>query len=338
MNRLALPLLLLSCATVRAADGPEWKAMLGDLPKAEKAGYGGLSGMCVERATGDVLINLSDKGFYRSTDGAKTFQRLGETPVKGRTETPGCFLIDPTGKSKAMLSAFVYGAPASTSEDGATWKAMSAKAAHADWCAVDWTDPERNFVLAMKHESGEALIASHDGGKTFEEIGKGYGPGWVFDATTAVVAEAKTKDRPKPGLVRTEDGGKTWKPCGEYSPVGGNSARALPKWYDSKLYWLVAGALIATGDAGKTWKTVGGIKGAQYGPIFGKTDAHLFVLTGEGIAESTDGGKAWAKPIAVPKELKGAGLAWLDYDAKGDALYIMKMTGDLYKLTPARGK
>ncbi len=335
MKRLTSLLLLLSAtASLRAADEPKWEAMLGTLPKTEKAGYGGLSGMCVDRATGDLLINLSDKGFYRSTDGAKTFAKLGDGALKGRTETPGCFSIDPTGKSKTMLSALVYGAPAGTSEDGAAWKAMNARAAHVDWCAMDWADPEHQFVLAMKHESGELLIASHDGGKTFTDIGKGYGPGWVFDASTAVIAEAKTKERPKPGLVRTEDGGKTWKPCGEYSPVGSKSA--LPKWFDGKLYWLVSGALITTDDAGKTWKVVSELKGAQYGPIFGKTKDHLFVLTKEGIVESTDGGEAWAKPIAVPKELKGGGLTWLDYDAKGDSLYIMKMTSDVFKLTRGR--
>src|SRR5262245_47115222 len=84
-----------------AADGPSWQAMLGDFPKNEKADYGGLCGICVDHASGDVFINISNKGssgFYRSTDGAKTFQRLSDTQPKGRTEEPGCFLIDPTGK------------------------------------------------------------------------------------------------------------------------------------------------------------------------------------------------------------------------------------------------
>jgi hypothetical protein len=63
------------CASsVQVADGPAWTPMLGTMMKTEKAGYGGLCGMCVERATGNILINLSDRGFYRSKDGAKTFQ------------------------------------------------------------------------------------------------------------------------------------------------------------------------------------------------------------------------------------------------------------------------
>ena len=85
---------------------------------------------------------------------------------------------------------------------------------------MDWTDPELKFILALKHESGGTLIASHDSGKSFTEIGKGYGPAWIFDAETAVVAEARTRDKAKPGLMRWTDGGKTFQPCGRVSRDG----------------------------------------------------------------------------------------------------------------------
>lgn len=331
-------LLALVCQAAPAAEDPVWQAMLGDLAKSEKAGFHGLCGICVDHASGDVFINLSDKGFYRSTDGAKSFKRISDTQPKGRTEEPGCFLIDPTGKSKKLVTALVYGAPIGVSTDGgATWKMMDAKSSHVDWCAVDWTDPEMKFVLALLHEKGGLLIASQDGGKTFSEVGKNYGTGWIFDNQTAVVAEARTRDRPKPNLVRTTDGGKTWKPCGEYSPVGVNSAQALPKWHDGALYWLVDGALILTADKGETWKKVCDLKDGRYGPIFGKDSKHMFVLTGAGIVETTDAGAIWSKPIAPPRDLKGVGgLTWFDYDPRSDALYLMKMGSDLFKL--ARGK
>jgi photosystem II stability/assembly factor-like uncharacterized protein len=192
------------------------------------------------------------------------------------------------------------------------------------------------FVLTLKHEAGGLLLASRDGGASFTEVGKGYGPGWVFDGKTAVVAEARSKDRPKPNLVRTTDGGQTWKPCGAYSPVGAGSAQALPRWHGNTLYWLVEGALITTDDKGATWKQVSEVKDGRYGPVFGKDARHLFVLTGAGVIESRDGGVSWAKPMAAPKDLKGVGgLTWLAYDPKNDVLYLMKMGSDLFKL--ARG-
>src|SRR5262249_16386644 len=130
---------------------------------------------------------------------------------------------------------------------------------------------------------------------------------------------------------------KSWKPCGEYSPVGVNSAQALPKWREGALYWLVDGALIVTADKGESWKKVCGLKDGRFGPIFGKGNQQLFVPTGAGIAETADGGASWSAATAPPRDLKGVGgLTWFDYDPKTDSLYLMKMASDLFKLT--RGK
>jgi hypothetical protein len=317
-----------------AADEPAWQAVTTELLKTEKPGYGGLCGVLVDHQTGCVYINVSDKGVYCSTDQAKTFKKQGTQVIKGRTEWPGCLMMDPTGKSKKIVMALVYGAPISVSADeGVTWKMMDGKSGHVDWFAADWTDPDMKFVYALKHESGDLLLVSHDSGKTFAEVGKGYGPAWIFDNQTAVVAQAKNKDNPKPGILRTTDAGKTFKPTAAEFLAG----KALPKLHDGTLYWLVEGAIISTADKGESWKKVADLKDGRYGPVFGKDAKHMFVLTGAGIVESTDGGGTWSKAIPIPKEMKGVSpLTWLDYDPKNDILYTMKMTSELYKL--ARGK
>jgi hypothetical protein len=324
----ALALLLALPHAGRAAD---WQAVAGDLIAKEKPGFGGLSGVAVDHATGTLFVNLSDRGVFRSSDQGKTWERVGKE-FKGRTEWPGCLMLDPTGKSKRLLCATVYGGPvAVASLEDDSWRLLDAKCGHVDWCAIDWSDPEMKFVLALKHESGGTLLVSTDGGKRFEEAGKGYGPAWVVDSSTAVVAEAKTKDKPKPGLLRTTDGGKTFKPCGDYS------ATALPKWRGNTLYWLVDGALIKTTDAGKSWDKVCDLKDGRYGPIFGKEAKQMFVLTGAGVIESTDGGATWSQPLALPKELKGVSpLTWMDYDPSHDVLYVMKMGSELYRMERAK--
>ncbi len=333
MTAMKTTLLALTLVLVPAlAAAADWVATTVDLIEKEKPGYGKLCGVLVDHQTGDVYIDLSDKGLYRSTDQAKSWQRLGSQPLKGRTEWPGCLMLDPTGKSKKLVTALVYGAPIAVSSDsGATWKTMHPRSSHVDWCAVDWSDPDMKFVLALKHESGDLLIVSRDGGQTFADVGKGYGPAWIFDGQTAVVAEAKTRERPRPGLLRTTDGARTFAPCGDYS------TRALPRWHDGALYWLVEGALIRSTDKGKTWTKLSDLKDGRYGPIFGKDARQLFVLTGAGIVESTDGGATWSKPIPIPREMKGVSpLTWIEYDPRHDVLYAMKMTSELYKM--ARGK
>jgi photosystem II stability/assembly factor-like uncharacterized protein len=317
------------------AAGADWQPVVTDLLKKEKTGFGGLCGVLVDHQTGDLWVNLSDRGMFHSGDQGKTWKRVSDTQPMGRTETPGCWLLDPTGRGPRMMTALVYGSPVAVSADrAATWKYLDDRSRHIDWCALDWTDPDLKFVLALKHESGGLLLASADGGKSFAEVGKGYGPGWVFDGQTAVVAAVKSKDRPKPCLLRTTDGGKTFKTCGEYNPVGTNSAQALPRWRGNTLYWLTDGGLIATTDSGETWKKVGAVKDAQFGPVFGKDEKHLFVLTKGGVVESSDGGATWSKPLPPPAEMKGVGgLSWLEYDPKNDVLYLMKMGSDLYKLS-----
>jgi photosystem II stability/assembly factor-like uncharacterized protein len=187
------------------------------------------------------------------------------------------------------------------------------------------------FLLALKHESGGLLLVSRDGGKSFADVGKGYGPAWVFDAETAVVAVAKTKARPNGGLVRTTDGGKTFRPGGEFAPA------ALPRWHAGALYWLAGGALIRTTDKGESWEQVGTVKDGRFGPVSGKDAKHLFVLTGTGVVESTDGGATWGEPVALPKDFKGVSpLTWLDYDPVGDRLYLMKMGTELFRLDRGR--
>ena len=108
MRPLSLCLMLLA-TTARGAD--EWQSVATDLLAKEKTGFGGLSGVTVDRATGTLYVCLSDRGLFRSADQGKTWERHGKDASKGRTETPGCFQFDPTGKTKRFLLATVYGGP-----------------------------------------------------------------------------------------------------------------------------------------------------------------------------------------------------------------------------------
>jgi photosystem II stability/assembly factor-like uncharacterized protein len=313
--------------------GPDlapWGPVTTELVKQHKPGYGGVCGVVVDHKNGDVYLDLSDRGIFRSTNRGESWQRIGGE-IKGRTEWPGCLMLDPAG-TKKLVSAFVYGSPIATRQDGESgWTFLDNKSQHIDWCAVDWTDPERSLIFALKHESGDLLIVSRDGGKSFMEVGKGYGPAWVFDKDNAVVAETKSKTRSNPRLLRTTDAGRTFTPGPEYH------ARALPRWHGDVLYWLVEGGLIATSDRGQTWKRICDLKDGRFGPIFGKDGKHLFVLTGGGIVESTDGGASWSRAIAPPKAMGSvSALSWIDYDPVHDVLYVMKMGSELYRMQRGR--
>jgi hypothetical protein len=327
MRCIALIVLLGFAAVSNAA---EWEPMVTELLKSEKLGYGGLTGVVVDRHTGDVYIWLSDKGLYKSTDQARTFAPFGP-PTKGRTEWPGCMLTNPTGPLKTWTIALVYGSPIVTSNDaGKTFTPLDKKSVHVDWVAIDWRDPERKFVLTLKHESGDLLLASNNGGKEFRDVGKGYGPACIFDEKTAVVVQIVPTEAKKPAkrvLARTTDAAKTFEKVADFS------TKAVPVWFEHKPYWLVDGAIITSKDGGRTWEQVAAIKNGQFGPVFGKDEKQMFVLTQSGIVTTTDGGTTWSAPIAPPKEMKGLGaLSWIAFDAKNNIVYLMKMGSDLYRM------
>jgi hypothetical protein len=59
---------------------------------------------------------------------------------------------------------------------------------------------------------------------------------------------------------------------------------------------------------------------------------HRFVLSDNGIKESTDGGATWSEPIPLPKDFLISPQTWVQYDATNDVLYLTKKGSDLYKL------
>lgn len=308
------------------AQAQEWNPVTVELLKSEKTGFGGLCGVVVHPPTGDLIVNLSDRGLFRSKDQGATWNRLGTAELKGRTETPLCMMIDPV-EHKRLVTAYVYGSPITVSSDlDGPGKGLASQSTHVDWCAVNWSDPEVGFILTLKHESGDLLLVSRDGGKTFEEVGKGYGPAWIFDGKTALVAEAKSKTTSQPGLLKTTDAGKTFQRCGD------DYARALPRFNSGTLFWLTTTGLISTTDQGQTWKKLSEVKDGICGPVFGKDAQHLFILTSSGIRESKDGGVTWLAAIALPAGMKGANhLSWIEYDAVHDNVYVMKMGSELYQ-------
>lgn len=312
-----------SSITVTAQD---WTPVTVELLKSEKTGFGGLCGVAVHPTTGDLIVNLSDRGLFQSMDQGVTWQRLGSAELKGRTEMPLCLMIDPL-THKRLVSAFVYGSPIIVGEGReGQWKTLAGESHHVDWCAVDWKDPNLGFILTLKHESGDLLLVSRDGGKSFTEIGKGYGPAWVFDEKTAVVAEAKSQANANPGLLRTTDAGKTFQRCGD------GYARALPRFKSDSLFWLTTTGLVHSSDQGQTWTRRSDVKEGICGPVFGNDAKHLLVLTTRGILESKDGGTTWLPAIPLPAGLKGANhLSWIEYDALHDILYVMKMGSELYQ-------
>ena len=200
---------------IRAAitNAADWQPITTELLAKEKPGYGGLSGVVVDHANGHLYVCLSDRGVYRSTDQGKTWERFGKEAFKGRTEWPGCFQLDPDRQDETLPDR----SGVRSTDHGRRWRRLEndgegVRSSHVDYAVRSIGTMPGDEIRA----DGEARIGrqvdcvSDDAGQTFREVGKGYGPAWIFDNKTAVIAEIKTKDQPGGKLLRTTDGGKTF--------------------------------------------------------------------------------------------------------------------------------
>ena len=83
-NRTSIAVIIAMAMLAADVANADWQGTAADLIKSEKPGFGGLSGVTVDRKTGDVYIFLSDKGLYRSTDQGKTWIK----PANGAKGAP----------------------------------------------------------------------------------------------------------------------------------------------------------------------------------------------------------------------------------------------------------
>ena len=69
-----LILVVLFAVLAEPVSAQDWQPVTEALILAEKPGFGKLCGVVVDHMTGELTINLSDKGLYKSSDAGKTWQ------------------------------------------------------------------------------------------------------------------------------------------------------------------------------------------------------------------------------------------------------------------------
>jgi photosystem II stability/assembly factor-like uncharacterized protein len=139
-------------AIYKSLDGGEnWRKLEKGLPKSDK----GRIGLAVSPADPDVVYAVieasaeKDKGFYRSTDGGGSWERMGDQ-VSTSPQYYNELVPDPKNKDRvyAMDTWMMV-----TEDGGKTWRKVGEKFKHVDNHAL-WIDPENT----------DHLIAGCDGG------------------------------------------------------------------------------------------------------------------------------------------------------------------------------
>jgi photosystem II stability/assembly factor-like uncharacterized protein len=311
--------LILALAAPLLARAAGWENISDPVTSKVKPGYAGpTAGVVADRLSGDVFMVVNDQGLWKSADHGATFARVDDGNVGGRCETGWALQADPNGRR--LFCFMIYGDSAMTADGGKTWSKSATS--HLDFGGVDWADTGKR-LLAIRHESGGALVTSEDGGATWNDLGKGFSGCGVFDRRTFVVTRATDR-----GIFRTADAGAKWARVSTDTP-----AAAVPVIFKGVGYWAAGKGILASKDQGLTWFELGAPVDASFGPYFGETELHFVVVGRDGFQETKDGGKSFRLAAPLPAGFGvahvGPNYAW---DPNADIFYASTMTKPTFKL------
>jgi len=238
---------------------------------------------------GEGLLLTTNRGLYRVEDGEAT-------PIESQARTPdgptavGTFLAvaaaddggliasghpDDKGKVAGFLGML------RSDDGGRSWESVS-RYGIADlhvFHELDGTLYAYDAVLP-------ALLASTDGGKTFEERGspQGLAIDFVVDPEDPEQMLASTENQ----VFHSTDGGNRWT-----AAVGATRARLA--WPEAaSLYRADSDGMVYVSDnGGDTWEVRGRVDGEPW-KLVAAGPEELYAALGDGtIAHSTDGGESW---------------------------------------------
>jgi hypothetical protein len=275
-----------------------WIGSLGN----QTDGYGGVSAVRVNRLTGDLFIDASGYGIWKSTNKGTSYTRLDGTLLSGRCEnSSGAFQIDQN--NPVRMAVFSLDGTGGYTANGTTWTKINPSAGSGrgwDFGSVDWATQAAKVMFAAAHESGGQNALSTDGGNTWKMLSAGFGGNansgnefglGVMDATTLIYSAGA-------GIKRSVDLGNNWTQVTSL-----NSSIRIPVLFNGKHY-LGETKLLVSADKGATWTQQGAaLPGGDKmwsGPWFGADENTMVVAGVNNIYKTTNGGTAWTTLSTTP--------------------------------------
>jgi photosystem II stability/assembly factor-like uncharacterized protein len=248
----------------------------------------------------DMLIaGVAQQGLWASRNGGGTWTRLGaamgSAAITNRTSE---ITYDPE-HPQTFWESGIYNAGGGykTTDDGTTLAALGS-VTHNDSVSVDFTDPQRQTLLAGTHEQSGHLFLSTNGGAMWTDIGPKLPAGTGF-SSQALVIDAKTyllgaytysNSGGGLGVFRSIDSGQTW------TQVFSTAVQGHPLvMSDGTIYWSVGGngGIVKSTDQGKTWQQAVGQGVLVTGAPVALPDGRIAALSSQSVMVSSDCGASW---------------------------------------------
>jgi photosystem II stability/assembly factor-like uncharacterized protein len=267
----------------------EWARSTGDLA-GRSAACGNVNFMSAKSDEDLLILNVHQNGLWGSRDGGEHWDALGASTESALVlNIPTGIVYDPD-ESDRFWEVGIYGPGVFRTDDNGETFIQLPDITHNDGLSIDFTDPDRNVMLAGGHEQSATLFQSLDGGESWNEIGAALPEECQHSSYPFVLDRDNYLLGCKNIIIGTRDGGESWEVRSGY---GGSQAPLLSS--DGLIYWAIdtSGGLVKSSDNGDTFeRVVGGGVVTNMTPIE-LPDGSLAMLGGKSIVRSTDEGVSW---------------------------------------------
>jgi hypothetical protein len=300
--------LAFSARSIPSAQTPAWRNVTGNLANLASE-CGNLTLLSAVPGSTTILAGVATKGLWANATGT-TWQQLG-TGVGSATisNRPSWVAYDPV-RPGTFWESGIYnnaGGVFRTTNAGNTFERLGT-IWHNDYVSVDFSDPNRQVILAGGHEQVQTVYKSTDGGQTWTNVGASLPANTnhsthplVIDSQTYVV-NAQGWAGGVSGIFRTTNGGTSWDQVGAVGPTGPPLVTA-----NGIIYWSTFGSLAKSTNRGATWTQVG--SGLLNVSPIELPDGRLASLGGNMIVVSTNGGGTWT-PVGPSLPYQPQGLIY----------------------------
>jgi peptidoglycan hydrolase-like protein with peptidoglycan-binding domain/photosystem II stability/assembly factor-like uncharacterized protein len=243
-----------------------------------------------------ILAGVAGQGIWKSTVDGTWTQLPGSAIIDNR---PFSIVYDPTNAS-VFWEAGLYGSHGGvykTSDNGQTFTQLGT-VYHVDGLSINFSDVNRQLLLAGGHEGSQTVYKSTNGGSTWTNIGVNLPLNSGFSDTPLVIdpqtyltnADPAWNSALSPGIYRTTNGGTSWT---QVSTVDAVPAPLVTS--TGVIYWSTKDGHIAKStDNGLTWSVLGS-NFATPDPVspIQLPDGRIVVVGSSQLQISSDGGATW---------------------------------------------
>jgi len=274
----------------------------------------------------DLLIaSVSLNGLWGSKNGGSSWQQLGTGSGSAMITNRGTAIIFDPAHSATFWEVGIYNGLGvyRTTDDGTTFTALGNEQP-GDLVSIDFTDPNRQTLVAGGHEMSQTLNLSTNGGTDWTSIGSMLPQNTncvnplVLDSQTFLVGCAGYGGGVT-GVWRTTDQGAHW---ASQTMSGGAKAALLAS--DGTIYWGSANGngMTRSMDKGVTWTDLGNGDVIAVTPVE-LPDGRIATLGSDTVMISSDKGMTWTPGST---ELPYSDATGLTYSTQEKAFFIWHFT------------